>query len=535
MLRNKVFYQCGIFGGLLLLLSIAYWPALTMRYAYHDSLAFFLDTDVRFLPPGVAFSFVSGRYLAAVFLTIVGRLVGQAQDLGILRFLSVLQLSLCGFLLVNFLRKNFLKPLESFLIVAILFTLPPFQIIVCQESMFFYPVSLLAAILSFLFCFDLLSRKNFSKGFFSSGLAALFFMIVSLCTYQSGAMFFWALAAIFVIFAREDSSTVFWKKILKIFFFGFLAMIIYRGMLEITKDLYLDLNPERNYDPYHFVVVNVIEKIKWFLTEPTVKVLNFWNIFPKKEYAVLFAGFILGGILLACLQNKKQGFCGGTGKESILKGLVLIPLLFLTSLPNILFPENIAFYRCYMALAAFFIFIFLWALLRYADFFAGKGRVLRICILCLLVCGGVAASYQTTLHYRARPSAVELKFLEETLQNNDLNRYLRIHFIQPNQAALHVMDDEYGNLTTSFGNDIIGFLSCGIRNLMKDSYKIYGIAYDPVSGKTMYMFRKKDSKAPHSSYCIILSFGPETKTQADFFEPTLIIDMNKAVDRIREE
>ena len=67
---------------------------------------------------------------------------------------------------------------------------------------------------------------------------------------------------------------------------------------------------------------------------------------------------------------------------------------------------------------------------------------------------------------------------------------------------------------------------------MRDSYKIYYIDYDPFSGKTLYLFRKKEERDPSSSYRVILSFGPEVKTQADFFEPTLIIDMNKVVDRI---
>ena len=52
MFKKINFYNIGIFGLFLLLFSVTYWPAISMRYAYHDSFVFLLDTDVRLWPPG---------------------------------------------------------------------------------------------------------------------------------------------------------------------------------------------------------------------------------------------------------------------------------------------------------------------------------------------------------------------------------------------------------------------------------------------------------------------------------------------------
>ncbi len=531
MFKKHIFYNAGILSGFLVLLSLAYWPAISMRYVYHDSLVFFLDTDVRFLPPGTIFSFITGRYLGAVFLAVIGRLVSQVSDLEILRFLSIVQLSVCGLLLTNFLRKNFLKPLESFFVVFILLTLPAFQITVCQGGMAFYPMSILMILLSFILAFDAPDKKSIWTYCSLPVLGSVFLMIVSLCIYQSGAMFFWALTAAVILFSQKETFLDLQNKIGRIFFVGLLSMAIYRLILELNKKLYLSYTSRQDYSPY-LLTNQVLAKIKWFLTDPVVKVLNFWNIIPTKGYALCFVFFVAGGIFLALLHAKRKDILLEALKKGIIKALILSGLFFLTSLPNLLFPENISFYRCYMALSAFCVFLSFWVLLQYKNFFLSLGRVARAVILCLLVGFGLFQAYQTTWRFRAQPSAEELDFLQETLQSVNLNQFSRVYLIQPNQARLYTSDDEYGNLTTSFGNDIIGFFSCGIIGLMKNSYQIYHIDYDPVSGKTIYFFKRQGEDTPEYSYRVILSFGFEPKTQADFAEPTLIIDMNRVVDKI---
>ncbi|MFA6378599.1 MAG: hypothetical protein WCX16_02325, partial [Candidatus Omnitrophota bacterium] len=421
--------------------------------------------------------------------------------------------------------------LESFLIVVLLLTLPPFQITVCQGGMAFYPMSILVSLLSFILCFNAPEKKNILTYCSFPILSAVLLMVASLSIFQPGAMFFWALAAIFILCSRQEGFSRFWIKISKIFFVGFLGMVAYRVLLELVKKFFFHNVLGQDNSPY-VVTNNLFAKVMWYLADPTIKVLNFWNIIPRKEYAFCFVLFVAGAMLLAVIQKGRKGLLGYKTREGIFKLFALLALFLLASLPNLLFPSNVSFYRCYMALSAFCVFIFLWALTTYTSFLLSTGRIIRILILVILVCFGTFQAYQTTFRYRAFPSAEELKFLQESLQAADLSQFSRVYFVQPDQKNLYTSDDEYGNLTTRFSNDIIGFFSCGIRSLMRDSYKIHYIDYDPFSGKTLYLFRKKEEWDPSSSYRVILSFGPEVKTQADFFEPTLIIDMNKVVDRI---
>jgi|GEM_PF-534392 len=532
-LRKKEFFislslWVGFLGGLVL----TYWPAVSSLYAYHDSLLYFLDTDVRIGPPGTIFAFITGRYLAAVFQVVIGRSVDSFQDLQIVRFLSIVQLSLCGLLVANWLRRHFLRPAESFLAVFILLTLPPFQIAVCQAGMSFYPASVLLAIGSFLICFKACQSPGGGRYFSVPNFSSILLFMTSLAVYPSGAMFFWAMMAAVVLFSSGESFQVFQAKVRRMLFVGFAGMILYRLLLETTKSLYLSFDITQ-YSPYS-VSTSIIHKVIWFFSDPVVKVLNFWNIPSSPTVALSAIGFVVGAIFLAFAQRVDKTSRQMTIADLGARVLLLLGLLFLTALPNLIYAENVAFYRCFMALAAFALFVFLWALHRYAKIFSAIERVAVVFVLCLLVFVGALSAHQTINRYRVQISVQEFKFLKQALQSVNLNNYSRIYVIQPDQRRLFTSDDEFGNLTTSYGNDIIGFLSAGITDLMKKDLRIYHIDYDPITGKTIFLFKKRNEEKPSFSYRVIVQFGFDVKNPEDFPDSTLVLDMNRVVDFLLE-
>ncbi len=523
----------GLWISLLTGLMITYWPAISSLYAYHDSLIYFLDTDVRIAPPGTTFAFITGRYLAAVFQVLIGRSVDSLQDLQVVRFLSVLQLSFCAIVMTNWLRRNFLRTVESLLSVFIIFTLPPFQIVVCQAGMSFYPMSILMAIASFLACVKALDRSIGRRQRIVLYAWSVLLFVIALTIYPSGAMFFWAMMAATVFFCTKEPFQVFCRKSFFLLAAGFSGTVIYRLLLEATKSLYLSFQITQ-YSPYD-VSTKFADKIFWFFSDPVVKILNFWNIIPSLNLVFYFGGFIVVALLLAFAQRTRNI----SWKESILaagfKAVLLCGLFFLTSLPNLLYAEHIAFYRCYMALAAFAVFIFLWSLLRYAKIFSAIEKSVVIVVLSFLAVAGIVFARHAITQYRTRISVQEFKFLKQALQSVNLNHYSRVYIVQPDQKDMFVSDDEYGNLTTSYGNDIIGFFSAGIMDLMKKDFKVYHIDHDPTTRKTIYFFKRYNEKDPSSSYKVILDFGFDIKNPGDFKESTLVIDMNRVADFLREQ
>lgn len=527
--KKQIFISFGFWVGFLSFLTAVYWPALASAYAYHDGLIYFLDTDVRFTPPGTVFCFMIGRYLLATSYVVIGRLVDSFQDLQVVRFLSVVQLSFLGLILTRWLARNFLRPAESFLLICALLTLPPFQILVCQEGMAFYPASLLAATGSFLLCFHLDPERAPKKNVILVDLGAVFLFVLSLTIYQPGAMFFWALVGAYILFFSTKVSAQAYKKIAHLFFVGLASLIVYRVLIETTKGFYLSAQTP-DYNPY-VIAHDVLAKMSWFFQGPVIKVLSFWNIIPSAEIAIYVAGFLLGAIILAFTNIfKHEG--GAQVKHVAIKSLLLIALLFLTSLPNLLYAQGASFYRCYTSLAAFVLFLVLWGLRQYSKAFSTISRSFVIVALCLLACWGALKARQTVGQYRVRVSTEEFKFLKQALKSVDLNDYKRIYIIQPDQGMMFTSDDEFGNLTTSFGNDIIGFVSAGITDLLKKDFKIYHIDYDPITRKAIYFLRRHNEENPSFSYRVTLDFGSDTKDPQDFLEPTLVLNMNRVVDSL---
>ncbi len=526
MAKTKILQNIGIFLAFLLFLSIAYWPTISSYYVFHDDVVFFLRSPQHFEPPGTLFALAMGRFIG-IFLTIgISLLVDSISDLNVVRLLTVFQLSLCGFFLSIWIRKRTASSTISFLLSFVIFTLPVFQVMVSRAGMAYHPVSILfaiwAAMVADRISLDGCLRKRFlSLPFFGS----ILLFIGALSVFQPGAMFYWALAGFVLLFSSSEPFEVTRRKVVNLFLPAFLGLLFYRGILQFIKESFTQYNLY-DYNPCA-ITADYIGKIGWFFKEPVFNILNFWNIFPNVLYPAIAGLFVLGAVVLVLIkffkQKEKQCWAGVALKIS-----VIFSLVFLSALPNLVIPQNIPFYRCYMGLAALVVFILAWAINQYVQlFYSLKRRTIFIAILLGFNLLGIAQANQTVLKYRVTPSSKELRFVMNAFDPLKMNKYKRIYIIQPDQEDGDQRGDEYGGLTTFYGHSIFGLVSCVVREAVSEKLNLYHIDIDHKTGKISYVFTLKEDKNKKLVYQIIVDFGQEEKTSADFKEPTLIIDMRK--------
>ena len=150
---KRLFKAALIFFIVFAALVAAYWPPISAQYLYHDDVVYFMTTPTRLEPPGSFYNVAIGRFLGGNMLIGLGLLVHTLDDLNIVRFLSVLQLSVCGFFLTLWIRKHFLPLSQALLIAIATLTLPSFQIMASQAGMGFQPMGTFFAILSAIFAY----------------------------------------------------------------------------------------------------------------------------------------------------------------------------------------------------------------------------------------------------------------------------------------------------------------------------------------------------------------------------------------------
>jgi len=531
--KAKVFQGFFIFFGFLLLLCVVYWPAISSYYFYHDDVIYFLQTQVRIGPPGTLFNIAIGRFIGAGFFMAISWLINCIDDLKLVRFISILQLSGCGLLLTLWMRKHFLKFLEAHFLTLIVLTLPPFQIPVCQAGMAFQPSGILTAIGAAILAYKIPIEGSLASRVLNRySVLAVFLMLCALSIYQPAAMFYWALVGFVILFSKRESFVGAKQEILNMFSAGFVALIIYRIILQISKGFFTQYNLY-GYNPFG-VTKDIIGKIKWYFQEPVFNALNLWNIFGTSFYAGIVVAIIVAGLCFAVIrkhQDKERIFLG----RFLFKACAFGAVFFLCSLPNLIVENNISFYRCFFALGALVVFSLGWSLKRGTDAISFlKKRDFFFVFLLILSVYGMVQAYRTVLTYRVNLSVQETEFFLSAMRQKSMNDYERIYIVRPDAKNFRTDTDEYGNITTFYAADDWGAVSCALREFLKGKLNIYHILVDHRTKELTYFFKDPKNKERKYGYKVKVTSGEEKKTQADFKEPTLVIDMSKFIPQPKE-
>lgn len=396
-------------------LGVAYAPALLGHYAHLDDYLILgrWETAPWHNYPYFHDLIVRGRFLGALVAAGFSFLVDNVGDLNRLRAISLILLSICAFICFRFARAAKVDYWPALLTTIIVFTLPPFEVIVAWAACVVIATAIFIAVMA-----AVVARK--------SKAAAVLLLVVSLLIYQPAAMFYWVMAALAVLpaAAQSDFKT---RPAVMLFGIGLCAAGIY-AVITAVSHRFITVDPGHIMNPFE-ITGDYLGKISWFFKEPLVNSLNLWNIYPSKKAAILGGLFIVASWLHYYFNGKNKG-------PAVRICALTVTLLFLSFLPNLLARTNLGAYRCSLALTPLVV-IALWMAVNYwADrIFKSTGRNIFTIILIVGSLLGVYKAYDNILRYRVVPSQRELGYMKAALAKDDLSRYREILVVHPRRFS----------------------------------------------------------------------------------------------------
>jgi hypothetical protein len=304
--------------------------------------------------------------------------------------------------------------------------------------------------------------------------AALLLLLLSLFTYQSCAMIYWAMLAAFVVarpaqeLGRRAPFIAFAAGV------GFAAIGIYAFTVHNVSFLSPPADAEPPYTTAR-VSLDVAAKLRWFAGEPLPRTLSLWAV-PASPWLIR-AGelFLLAALLLRAgrlVYELAAGRCPPAAAVLVpVKGLLLLGLAVLCFLPNLLAAANMAPYRTLVALCPLTALV-LYAAVREACVPLGERRAgAAVTAVLLLAClaGGYLANRNVS-RYIAHPNTAEFAYLKGVVAHGDLARVTKIHVVCPEGGFPGIpANDEFGSPTTGNWPDHQGMIRCALRELGQEA------------------------------------------------------------------
>ena len=482
MLKNLIIFFC-----LLIILSLIYLPVLLGHYIYHDDLALLENTGffVYIYSNNVI---AMGRPLAAALATIFDWMVNSIKDLHVVRFLTIVELSICGLIVFRCLRRYILSEFTALLATIIILTLPSFEVLVANTT----PICLTALLLSLfgaIFVDKIPEQKFTGKRLMSrNAFFSTMFLLIALLTYPPTAMFYWVMAGIVLFAYLDNPSDALKQKLINLFCIGFAALFFYATILKIIQPMVLDT--VGGYNPY-FITNEYSRKIKWFIEIPLVSSLNLWNISPKDQPALMAAIFFFSAWLLHLRHViKNQANIHREIPRQFTIFLIFLSLMILCFLPNLLAFSDASFYRCTTALTSLLAVALIWAAKKWIMvLFKVKDQFVMTFLVSFICIYGAQQAFRNVLLFRVIPSGLEVNYLKQLLDVN-INQYQRIHLIRQ-QQAIAWWYDEFGTLSTNYMQNVEPMVRCALKELRGGDIRHYGIIITSSLSQQKISFKEK--------------------------------------------
>lgn len=468
----------AVFAGLFAAFFLVYHPAVFGYYVSNDDLSFFygferseFNTHSEYWNYSYHFFAKAGRYLEGFLRVGYGALVHSVRDLGILRFMSIVNLSLTGVICFHWVLRYLRNPWCAFLFTVLIFTLPPFESVVSSATLTFISQAVLLAAAATIFAAKALEAPSF-KALLQrrAAIAAIFLLVCALMTYQPAAMFYWVWAALFILTGIKKAES---RRLRNLFLIGFSAIIIYAAIVGILKGFWVV--KESDYYNIRNITTDWVAKARWFIQFPFKDSLNLWNIFPSTANAAAALGFILLMYAVALFKADKEVV------RKIQAGLIFFVLVILSFLPNLAAAFNFPWYRSCVALTPVILIMLLWAVKAGISYLFKSRQEMILTVLLAVVCiGGMLQAYRNVLWYRVSPSTVEFQTVLAHLKAQDITRVHTVQFLLP-LKALHLPEfryDEFVILCSSFQHNVAAMVKCALRELGIDAHfmpSTYGV------------------------------------------------------------
>ncbi len=430
------FIHFYIFLCVLATLCAVFYPAIHAYYAYADDfMALFASSQGTHQFHGILLA--TGRPGSLLAFTIMAKIAHCVSDFNIIRFLSVILVSICCWLWIFWSREFLMGSFYlAFLFSLVIFTSPPFQVLISWANEFSVVVPILAAILSAYSANAVPLQGKFYRPFLSvPTYISIFLLLFSISSYQCAGMFYWTMVGASIIMSKNQDWSEFKRKQLVFFSIGVFCMVVYGAFLNVTGAFYIQ-KVTGNYNPY-VLESDYWNKLIWFLKCPLSDSLQWWQIFPPKKYSYIVGGFIFLSCLLALGKTMlRKGDSIVIIKQNIRQGVIkfalIILLIPLTDLPPILNRGDPNFFRVLSALFPFVITISMWALKEWITLFKDSIAKPIFTIVLMIMCYfGLYLANHNVLYYRVIPSTTTFCYYKEKLKELDFSRHRQIHVILP--------------------------------------------------------------------------------------------------------
>jgi len=528
----KSFSSVVMFILIFLILVIVFSSSLCFDYLYHDDVFFWLKYENGSLKH-LTFenNMVLGRYAAALLIDLQGMYVHKITDLKILRLLAVILLSGNAYMLLGTMRRLSWSYIQAFLAVLAISFLPGFADGVFYTSNVYVIFSVFFA--SWSFC-----RARKGQEF----LVPSIILLVAIMFYPSGAMFYWTLVGMSVLFVRDRFDTNFRRELFRFTTIGLTSLASY-AILIYFMSFYYSYRVFNAYNPYN-IVLDWSGKLNWFFHVPILNALNLWCIFPKWSTVMFIVYFIFSAVLIAMIRAFKEY----NYHHHLIRALTclwqfifFIFILFLTFMPNLAAQLNAPFYRCLVPLSSLIFFVLIWAIDQWTKVIPrAAGEMVLIVLLSIAVVYGGIKTFNNVLFYRVLPSLVEWDTFKIMAQEGPIKNGGPIYIVSPDHIPGLERYDEFGTLTSQFPEDIFPLLIASFREEGRQDRKILSMVYfSPPQQKDIFrmnlfifrkspggkwLFKKIGNDNPFQEFGPVPVSGPRSLEARDSFQ----IDPNYA-------
>lgn len=478
----------------LIILSLVFWPGITGHYIFHDDVYLWKWQKADWTThPQYAVEGLIGRPLARIMRFSVESLVDKVSDANVVRFLTIIILSLTALSLdVWFRMVCGVSKKMSFLLSLSMVTLPPFQIYIHWMNSYPMAVAILLSIFSAILLLkphrsgpvELAFRtfsssrteqgytryfallKNVEQKFPVAVLLSFFLLMISLMTYQPAAPFFIALLTFWLIgLDSRKLSTVTWPWLHLTIFMMTLGVYLFVFKMLVPVSAMGDHSVYSNA-----LVSNYTEKLLWLLREPMIAILNLWHVFPSRVIARIILLIIVLGVLLEFVHLLKSD----DHRKFVLvrnflwKYSVIIVFAFMSS--GVVLAIKSADGILYRAAApqTAIIFILVWHSIKNIFFTfvkKEKGEIAITFILFLMGVAGMFMAHHTFKKYCVDINVLELNYIENELAQKYNSQIKTIHVIRPagvSSTDVKIMD-EFGYTTCFFPTDVPWLVKAAIQ------------------------------------------------------------------------
>ena len=432
-LSRKNTWAIAVLSAALLLI---YSPALLIPFGMSDDyyhLAGYLKAGntLEFL----SFGPTQGRILQGILLYKFFQ-PAQISDFSIYRGVLLAGYILTGFMLFAVLRRH--EPTVMSLLVSLCcLALLPFQAWLAWSMLLFVPyAALLGGLAGWISHIGIASQKSGRK--IGTWAVAVFIYWVALNIYQPAAMFYWVISA-FILLSDNPGFFKLAKRTAIVIIIGVLGMFA-SYLTTITAQTLSGLSDIRTG-----LVVDILGKLKWFVSDPLISSLNFYLLKPSIGVAVLVGIVIIAGLLV---------YLRGNLPGKIASLLIFAGFAIFSYSPNLVIAKSWGSYRSQASLSVLlFLYTFMALKSLVVRLLSGLGTLdQRSTSLMTWGAGAFTLGVLVLAQYRyvqyfAMPGFIEQRYLKSELiqgLNEDTQKIVVIRANWEDSISGFVRYDEFG-------------------------------------------------------------------------------------------